>query len=136
MTRLLCLLGLSAMIAAGTAHAKPPAPAQGGSMPLTEVLAVAKPYPNLLLQVKLELVRANLKREQVVCAAERFDTRWVALSGGRIAPYECKIGGRTLVVSAAQTYYDKAGHRLKPTDTSLPAKAVKVQEARLKWSWK
>jgi hypothetical protein len=136
MTRLLCLLALGATVASGAAHAKPPVTAGGGSMPLTDVLAVAKPYPNLLLQVKLELVRANLKRDQVICAAERFDNRWVALSGGRLAPYECKIGTRTLVVSAAQTYYDKAGHRLKPTDAALPAKAVKVQEARLKWSWK
>ena len=109
---------------------------QGGSMPLEAVLAVAKPYPNLLLQVRLELVRANLKRDAVTCSAGRYDNRWTLLSGTRLAPYECKIGRRTLVISAAQTYYDRNGKRLVTTDTATPGRAVKVKESRLKWSWK
>jgi hypothetical protein len=109
---------------------------QGGSMPLEAVMAVAKPYPNLLLQVRLELVRANLKRDAVNCGAGRHDARWVQLSGARLAPYECKIGTRTLVITAAQTYYDRNGRRLLAADVTTPAKAAKVKESGLKWSWK
>jgi hypothetical protein len=109
---------------------------QSGGMPLEAVLAVAKPYPNLLLQVRLQLVRANLKRDAVTCGAGRHDARWTQLSGARLAPYECKIGRQTLVITAAQTYYDRNGKRLTLSDTTTPAKASKVTESSLKWSWK
>jgi hypothetical protein len=123
---------------APAADAQRPTPpvVQGGSMPLEAVLAVAKPYPNLLLQVRLQLVRANLKRDAVTCGAGRYDARWTQLSGARLAPYECKIGKQTLMISAAQTYYDRNGKRLAPADVTTPAKAVKVKESGLKWSWK
>jgi hypothetical protein len=120
------------------ASAQRPAPAvtQGGSLPLGAVLDVAKPYPNLLLQVRLQLVRANLKRDAVMCGAGRHDARWVRLGGARLAPYECKIGSRTLVITAAQTYFDQNGKRLTPSDAATPAKAAKLKESGLKWSWK
>jgi hypothetical protein len=120
------------------ANAQRPTPpvTQGGSMPLEAVMAVAKPYPNLLLQVRLQLVRANLKRDAVTCGAGRHDARWTQLSGARLAPYECKIGNQTLLISAAQTYYDRNGKRLPPADVTTPTKAAKVKESGLKWSWK
>jgi hypothetical protein len=122
--------------AARPADGPMPVVTQGGSLPLEQVLAVAKPYPNLLLQVRLELVRANLKRDAVSCGAGRYDARWATLSGNRLAPYECKIGKRTLVITAAQTFYDRNGRRLVPTDAATPAKAATVRESGLKWSWK
>ena len=128
-------LGVAAPASAQRATSVPPV-TQGGSMPLEAVLAVAKPYPNLLLQVRLQLVRANLKRDAVTCGAGRYDARWVQLSGARLAPYECKIGARTLLISAAQTYYDRNGKRLSAADVTTPAKAAKVKESGLKWSWK
>jgi hypothetical protein len=129
------VLALAATAPAMAQRAAPPL-TPGGSMPLEAVLAVAKPYPNLLLQVRLQLVRANLKRDAVMCGAGRYDARWTQLNGARLAPYECKIGARTLVVSAAQTYYDRNGKRLAPADATTPAKAAKVKESGLKWSWK
>jgi hypothetical protein len=129
------ILALSATAPALAQRAAPPV-TQGGSMPLEAVLAVAKPYPNLLLQVRLQLVRANLKRDAVMCGAGRYDAQWVQLNGARLAPYECKIGAQTLVVTAAQTYYDRNGKRLAPADLTTPAKAAKVKEGGLKWSWK
>jgi hypothetical protein len=128
-----CCLALATPVSAQ--RVAPPL-TQGGSMPLEAVLAVAKPYPNLLLQVRLQLVRANLKRDAVTCGAGRYDIRWVQLSGARLAPYECKIGTQTLVISAAQTYYDRNGKRLAAADVTTPAKAAKVRESGLKWSWK
>jgi hypothetical protein len=128
----------SLLMAAIPASAQRPTPpvTQAGLMPLEAVLAVAKPYPNLLLQVRLQLVRANLKRDAVTCGAGRYDARWTQLGGTRLAPYECKIGKQTLVITAAQTYYDRNGKRLVPADVTTPAKAAKVKESGLKWSWK
>jgi hypothetical protein len=142
-----CLLGLVVGVQASTQFStqasaqrpvtnQVPVISQGGSLPLEQVLAVAKPYPNLLLQVRLELVRANLKRDAVTCGAGRYDARWLQLSGSRLAPYECKIGTRTLVITASQTFYDRNGKRLVPADANTPAKAAKVREGGLKWSWK
>jgi hypothetical protein len=133
-----CLAGVCLLAVMAPAHAQKPTPAgvQGGSLPLGDVMAVAKPYPNLLLQVRLELVRANLKRDTVTCAAGRYDNRWLQLGATRLAPYECRIGQRTLVITASQTYYDRNGKRLAPADAATPAKAAKVRESGLKWSWK
>jgi hypothetical protein len=112
------------------------APNQGGTLPLSEVLDIAKPYPNLTTQVRLRLIASNTTRETITCTGQRLSNTWTALSGARIAPYVCAIGKRTLTVTAEQIYYDKAGYKLKPTDPALATKAAKVVESRLKWSWK
>ena len=107
----------------------------GGSVPLADVLEVAKPYPNLVLQVRLQLVRANVKREQVVCSGARYSPTWINLGGARLAPYACKIGKRTLVVDAAQNYFDRNGRKLKIDDPEVMRKAAKVTEKGLTWRW-
>lgn len=116
--------------------AQPSSPGQGGSIPLADVLAVARPYPNLTTQVRLRLIGSNTTKEKVTCTAQRFSNTWPALGGARLAPYVCPIGKRTLTITAEPTYYDKAGYKLKVTDPALASKAVKVVESRLKWSWK
>jgi hypothetical protein len=109
---------------------------QGGSLPLAEVLDLAKPYPNLVTQVRLRLVASNLKKEQVTCSGQRLANTWPQLAGRRLAPYSCTIGRRTVTITADQLFYDKAGYKLKAGDPDLAVKATKVVESRLKWSWK
>lgn len=123
---------------ATSAHAKIAAPglSGGGSLPLVEVLDLAKPYPNLVMQVRLQLVRANLKREQVVCSGARFGNQWSNLGGARLAPYACAIGKRTVVIDGNQSYFDRNGRKVKADDPDLPRKAAKVKETGLKWRWK
>ena len=106
------------------------------SVPLANVLAIAKPYPNLLLEIRLQLAAADLKRDQVTCVAERLGTEWAQLSGASRGPYTCRIGKRQLSVATVATYFDKAGYRVKPSDTALPTRAAKITEARLTWKWK
>jgi hypothetical protein len=128
-----CLVLTSMPLAAKVAV---PALSGGGSLPLAEVIDLAKPYPNLVLQVRLQLVRANLKREQVMCSGTRFGSQWTNLGGTRLAPYECAIGKRTLVVTANQTYLDRNGRKVKPEDPDIVRKAAKVRETGLTWKWK
>lgn len=131
-------LSLACLVAwSSGADAKVAAPALsgGGSLPLAEVMELAKPYPNLVLEVRLQLVRANLKREQVVCSGARFGNDWTGLGGGRLAPYACTIGKRTLAITANQSYFDRNGRKVKADDPDLPRKAAKVKETGLKWRW-
>ena len=109
---------------------------QGSALPLRDVMAIAKPYPNLVTQIRLQLVRANLKADKVVCTANRFGDQWKSLSGARSGPYTCEIGKRVLVIETQAVYRDKDGRKLMPDDPQLPAKATKVTEAGLKWVWK
>ncbi len=137
-SRLASLAALLTAAGAPSALAKEPTPglSGGGSVPLTEVLELAKPYPNLVLQVRLQLVRANLKREQVICTGRRFGTQWTQLGGARLGPYECAIGKQRLLVETAQTYTDVNGHKLKVGDKDLLLRAANVKEASFKWNWK
>ena len=105
-------------------------------LPLTDVLAIAKPYPNLVNQIRLELVRAGATMDKIVCTGRLLPADWPALGGKRIAPYDCAIGRRTLHVTAQAQYYDRNGHRLEPGAPGLSAKAAKVVETRLTWRWR
>lgn len=108
----------------------------GGSLPLTDLLTVAKPYPNLVNEVRLALLAAGLTKEKVACTGRRFPNAWVNLGGRRVAPYDCRIGRRRLLVSSVAVYFDRNGHKLVATDPDLTQKAARLTEARLTWAWK
>jgi hypothetical protein len=113
-----------------------PATGQGGSVPLSTVLEIAKPYPNLQSQVRLRLIATGLTKDKVTCGAQRLPNTWTNLGGARLGPYTCAIARRTLTIVTEPTYFDKAGYKLKPDDPMLAAKATRITESRLKWSWK
>lgn len=121
---------------AGAAVAQRAAPGTGGSLPLAELMAAAAKYPNLIQQVRLQLLAAGLKKEQVTCSAERFSNQWEHLGGARLGPYDCPIGKRVLRVTTTATYFDRNGHRVKADDPALRAKAKRVAEGGFKWTWK
>ncbi len=110
-------------------------PGTGGSLPLTDVISLASKYPNLVQQIRLQLLAAGLDKRKVTCTAERYSNQWVKLGGARVGPYECAIGKRTLRITTAATYYDRNGHRLKGDDVALPAKAARLVESGFKWTW-
>lgn len=123
-------------------HSAPPVLAQrampgtGGSLPLADVMNAAAKYPNLVQQIRLQLLSAGPKREQVICSAERFSNEWSHLGGARVGPYECAVGKRMLRVTTVATFYDRNGHRLKGDDPGLRTKATRVVESGFKWTWK
>ena len=105
-------------------------------VPLADVLALAKPYPNLLFEIRAELVRAGLKRDAVTCTAPRFASDWTQLRGGRHAPYACRVGPRTLTIGARRTVFDGNGHKLAADDPSTRRKAARLVESGLTWRWR
>ena len=137
--RVLPSIAVAVVIAVSGAPAlaqKTPPIEGGGSLPLNDVLRVAKPYPNLINEVRLALLDAGVVREQVICSGQRLSKAWAHLGGQRIAPYECRIGQRLLVVRAVASYFDRNGHKLGPAESDVPQKAVRLAEARLTWAWK
>ena len=122
--------------ALASSWASPLAAQPSAGLPLTDVLALARPYPNLLFEVRAELVRAGLRKEDIVCSGRGFTTDWPQLRAARRAPYACRIGRRTLVVTARQTYLDANGHRLAAEDAATMKRAVRVVEAGLAWRWR
>ena len=107
-----------------------------GPVTLNDVLELARPYPNLVFEIRAELVRAGLRRDDVVCDGWRFGADWGRLVGARSQPYDCRIGRRTLVVSARQTFYDANGHKLAGDDPQLRRRAARLVESGLQWRWR
>ncbi len=112
------------------------ASAQGGSLPLDDVMTRMKSYPNLVMQIRLQLLRARKKRNEVVCVGSRFGNHWLKLGGARTLPYECPIGKRTIHIKGTVVYEDASGRRLKDNDPDLPRKAARVRETRVTWTWR
>ena len=104
-------------------------------VPLAAVLALAQPYPNLRQEVRLALIETGANKNTATCIAGQLGDEWVALKTRAVGPYRCKLGKRTLVIKTATTFFDAAGHKIAADDAKLPARAARVAEARLVWSW-
>jgi hypothetical protein len=129
------LVGL-AICCAGTTASEALSPARvPAKIPLSEVIALAKPYPNLLLQIRLELVRANTTRDKVTCTSDKLDGAWLKLNAAHVGPYQCQIGKRKLAVSTTPVFYDARGYKLSPRAADVTANAARIQETKLKWTW-
>lgn len=105
------------------------------NVPLADVMALARPYPNLQQEIRLALITAGVNRNAVTCSADRLDDSWALLRARAVGPYRCKLGGRGLQITTAISFFDAAGHKLSTRDPSLHARAVRVAETRLAWSW-
>lgn len=109
---------------------------QGGSLPLTEVMANTKSARRLALVIRVNLLRAGVKADKVTCSAARYPNAWTHLGGARVSPYVCKIGKRELTVTSKRNYFDKAGRRISPRSKDVQKLAAKVTETDISWRWK
>jgi hypothetical protein len=128
---------LAITFAVSTAQAqKAVAPAaQSATVPLANLLALAKPYPNLRQEIRLARIATNTKPEAAACTARRLGTEWAFLAGQTLGPYRCKLGARMLDVTTATTFFDGAKHKLARDAQNLPSKAKSLTETRLVWRW-
>jgi hypothetical protein len=106
-----------------------------GTLGLGEVLAAVAKAPKLASEIQSELDSNNLKTNDVTCIAARHGNHWAYLGGGRAAPYECKIGRRTLKIEADRVYFDSRGKRLGDLDGASPKRAKTFQESNFRWTW-
>ena len=126
------LLGAVLMLWAGAARA-------GGSLGLDEVMNAVRSAPRLVHEIQIELRKTDIKFGEAICVAARHGNQWKLLGGGRAAPYECRIGDRTLKVDADRVYFDINGRRLgsigSVSDNVLFTRAKSFQETNIRWSW-
>ena len=110
-----------------------------GSLALAEVLEAVKGAPQLVGQIEVELRKRDLKVGEIVCIAARHGNQWRHLGGGRAAPYECRIGDRTVRIDAERTYFDIHGRRLgqlgQAPDNVLFSRATFFREGNFRWTW-
>lgn len=92
--------------------------------------------PALRAQVRDQLKRAKLAREDVLCETEALDAGFARLAGTPAGPFTCRIGPRTLAVSTTPRFKDGAGAALAPSDPDLKTKAASVRDARMTWRWR
>jgi hypothetical protein len=130
--RLLTATAIAVTTAGAVAAAEP----LTQSMPLSEVLARTRSSPQVSLQVRLQLTRAKLKRDDVVCRAQVMDRTWAKLGGSVLGPYECPIGPRTLVLTAKPNFTDASGTKVRRSDPEVKQRAVSTRETRFQWRWK
>jgi hypothetical protein len=112
------------------------APARAeGSLGLDEVITAVAKSPKLVAEIQTELAKNSLKAGGVTCIAARHGNHWTYLGGGRAAPYECKIGQRTLKIEADRIYFDSRGKPLGGLDSAGPKQAKTFRESNFRWSW-
>ena len=126
------LIGAALTLWAGMARAE-------GSVGLGEILTAVRSAPRLVHEIEVELRRTDRKVGEVVCVAARHGNQWKFLGGGRAAPYECRIGDRTLKVDADRVYFDINGKRLgqlgSVSDNVLFTRAKSFRESNIRWTW-
>ena len=110
-----------------------------GSLPLSEVLEAVRSEPQLVSQIEVELRKRDLKVPGIVCIAARHGNQWRQLGGGRAAPYECRIGDRTVRIDAERIYFDANGRKLgqlgQAPDNVLFNRAKFFREGKFRWTW-
>lgn len=128
-----------AACAFGIAATAAPAPTLSGEVPVTvpmaEVLRLARSNPVIKLQARLQVQRAKIAVDDVFCRASKLDPSWGRLSGTIVGPYRCVIGSHTLQVTANQRFTDASGARLSPLAADIKSKAVAVVEDRFRGRW-
>jgi len=122
----------AAIVSAATAAA---AAGATGSVPLRDVMKAASNTTHLNTEITLALYREQLKKDEIFCAGAKLANDWKRLSGTRVGPYECRLGGRKLMITTKPVYFDANGHMLAAGDAELKSKAVRLIETGIKWSW-
>jgi hypothetical protein len=114
-------------------------PASAQSLSLAEVLGAVRSEPQLVGQIEVELRRRDLKVPEIVCSAAQHGNQWRLLGAARSAPYECRIGDRSLRIDAERTYFDAQGHKLgdigRVPDNILLSRAKYFRERNFRWTW-
>lgn len=110
-----------------------------GGLGLDQVLQLIRSEPKLASEIEVELRRRDLKVPDIGCAAAQHGNQWKFLGGGRAAPYQCRIGDRTVTIDAERIYYDVNGRKLgqigQAPDNVLFNRARSYREGRFRWTW-
>ncbi|MDH4982535.1 hypothetical protein [Hyphomicrobium sp. D-2] len=108
----------------------------GGTIPLSDVMEQLKHEPRLIAAIQAELEQQTLDADTLICTGSRFGNHWRELGGARAVPYECEIGGKTLLIDGTVHLFDDEGRELDMSDENAPSRAFDYSQTDLVWSWK
>lgn len=108
---------------------------QGGSVYLDELKPLLEKAPKLRAEVDAALSKISKKPEAIRCSAMRFPAQWDFLGGGRVAPYTCQIGARTLRIDAQVRITDQNGKAIETINRYAMKNGRIVTETNLTWKW-
>lgn len=95
------------------------------------ICALAGQSADLMKQVRRELINEGVNVAEVSCTSVTLGKRYRDLGNIRIAPFNCKIGGKYLMLNGDVLTYDAKG-RAGPR----PRNARYLVMANPKWSWR
>lgn len=130
-------LGLGLCLTLTPAHAqKTIVPqAQSDTVALADVVALAKPYPNLRQEIRLARIAGGDANSASTCSGRRLGPEWKVLAGRVVGPYRCRIGARMLDITTSITFFDGAKHKIAAEAPTVTVKAKTLTESRLVWRW-
>lgn len=108
---------------------------QGGSLFLDELMPLIEKAPKLRAEVDAALAKVKKKPEDISCSAMRFSGQWDYLGGGRVAPYTCKFGPRTLRIDAQVRVTDQRGKAIEAVNRYAMKNGRIVSETNPTWKW-
>ena len=110
---------------------------QGGSLTLDagEIQALIGKSSTLAGEIDQAVANAGKKTGEIVCDGKRFSGAWKNLSGRRVSPYHCQIGGRWLTISARVRVFDAKGKVYQSITGKGMERAGTVEESRPAWTW-
>jgi hypothetical protein len=109
----------------------------GGSLPLNDVMEVAKQNPALVKEINDALNHYNLNAKEVTCVGARLGSHWTRLGGARTLPFECPIGKKTLHIDGKVEFLNVNGEIIKGglDNPDVFDQAQKLKETDLRWEW-
>ncbi len=110
---------------------------QGGSLPLTDdaIQALIGRSSELAGEIEQAVANAGKKPAEIVCDGKRFSNAWKELSGRRVSPYHCPIGGRWLTIRANVRVFDARGKLYQSINRKGMERADTVKESDPSWTW-
>ena len=108
---------------------------QGGTLPLDDLQAVIDQSSKLKHVVDDAIAKSGKKREAIICDGMRFPGSWKELSGMRVSPYHCLIGGKWLTINTKVRVTDKKGKLYQSINRKAMNRADNVKETNPTWSW-
>jgi hypothetical protein len=108
---------------------------QGGTLPLEDIQAVINQSSKLKHEVDDAIAKAGKKPDAIICDGMRFPGSWKELSGMRVSPYHCQIGGKWLTICTKVRVTDKKGKLYQSINRKAMNRADNVRETDPTWSW-
>lgn len=107
----------------------------GGDVAWEQIVTLIGQRPGLMKDVVDAARKAGTLPSQLNWSGVRLGRLWNHLSGRRVSPYECAIGGKSLSIGADLNFYDPEGKTLSLDDGSAEQFAVFVVESSPTLTW-